>query len=150
MADLSTQIPSGVARRMATALLRAGGGTTACLQMPPLAGDTTTAGQIGLDTPGFLSLPLSPVVFRKARVSMQDGQLPKYELLISADAVAAQVTQLKLSSAQALFAQASGVSVAGKLFLIEANSASASQGAVYLYRLLLQEACGAWPMAMGD
>ena len=146
MADLSTQNPCGLAQRVATALLRASGGTTACLQMPPLAGDSTNAGQIGIDAPGFLSLPLSPVVFRKARVAMQNAQLPKYELLISADAVAAQVTQLQLGSAQTLFFMASGVVVAGKLFLIEALSTSESQGAVYLYRLLLQEACGEWPM----
>jgi hypothetical protein len=146
MADLSTQLFSGIAQRVATALLRAGGGTTACLQMPPLQGDSTNAGQIGLNAPGFLSLPLAPALFRKARVSMQDGQLPKYELLISADAVAAQVTQLQLSSAQALFSMASGVAVAGKLFLIEAVSASESQGQAWLYRLLLQEACGEWPI----
>lgn len=146
MADLSTQNPCGMAQRVATTLLRASGGTSACLQMSPLPGDSGNAGQIGIDAPGFLSLPLSPVVFRKARVDMQDGQLPKYELLISAQAVAAQVTQLNLSSGQALFAQASGVVVAGKLFLIEAMSTSESQGSVYLYRLLVQEACGEWPM----
>ena len=127
-------------------MLRAGGGTTACLQMPPLPGDSSDAGQMGVNAPGFLSLPLAPVVFRKERVSMQDGELPKYELLVSADAVAAQVTQLQLSSAQALFAQACGLVVAGKLFLIEAVSASESQGQAYLYRLLLQEASGEWPL----
>lgn len=146
MADLSTQIPSGMARRVAAALLRAGGGTTACLQMPPLEGDSSIAGQIGLDPPGFLSLPLAPVVFRKARVAMQDGTLPKYELLVSAQAIESAVTQQKLSSAQSLFTMASGVIVAGKLFLIEAISASESQGEPYLYRLLLQEACGEWPV----
>lgn len=146
MADLSTQIPSGVARRVAAALLRAGGGTTACLQMPPLQGDASNAGQIGLDPGGFLSLPLAPVVFRKARVAMQDGALPKYELLISAQAVKVAVGQQKLSSAQSLFTMASGVVVAGKLFLIEAISASESQGQPYLYRLLLQEASGEWPV----
>lgn len=145
MADLSIQNACGRARRVATALLRAGGGTTACLQMPPLVGDATNAGQIGLNAPGFLSLPLAPVVFRKARVAMQDGELPKYELLISADAVATQVTQLQLGSAQALFSMAGGVVVAGKLFLIEAVSASESEGEAYLYRLLIQEACGEWP-----
>jgi hypothetical protein len=141
MADLSTQIPCGVARRLAAALLRAGGGATACLQMPPLQGDTSIAGQIGLDAPGFLSLPLSPVVFRKARIAMQEGELPKYELLVSAQAVAAQVTQQKLSSAETLFAMAAGVQVAGQLFLIEAVSSSVSQGEPYLYRLLLRESC---------
>ena len=146
MADQSTQNPSGFARRAATAMLHAGGGTKACLQMPPLQGDSTDAGQLGLNAPGFLSLPLAPVVFRKERAPVQDGELPRYELLVSADAVAAQVTQLQLSSAQALFAQASGVVVAGKLFRIEAISASESQGQAYLYRLLLQEASGEWPM----
>ncbi|HZZ39449.1 MAG TPA: hypothetical protein VFE06_09975 [Acidobacteriaceae bacterium] len=146
MADLSTQNPCGLAQRVATALLRASGGTSACLQMPPLPGDSSDTRQIGLDAPGFLSLPLSPAVFRKARATLQDGQLPKYELLISADAVVAQVAQLKLSSAQALFAQACGVVVAGKLFLIEAVSSSESQGTAYLYRLLLQEATGEWAM----
>ena len=146
MADLSTQIPCGVARRLAAALLRAGGGATACLQMPPLQGDSSNAGQIGLDAPGFLSLPLSPVVFRKSRVTMDDGQLPKYELMVSAQAVAAQVAQQKLSSAEALFSMAAGVQVAGKLFLIEAISSSVSQGEPYLYRLLLQETCGQWPV----
>ncbi len=146
MADLSTQNPCAFAQRVATALLRASGGTTACLQMPPASGDSSDTGQIGLDAPGFLSLPLSPAVFRKLRATLADGRLPQYELLVSADAVAAQVAQLKLSSAQALFAQATGVVVAGKLFLIEAVSSSESQGTAYLYRLLLQEASGEWPM----
>src|ERR1700761_2464160 len=102
MADISTQFPCGLAQRVATALLRAGGGTTACLQMPPLTGDASDAGQIGLNAPGLLSLPLSPVVFRKARVAMQAGEAPRYELLIAAEAVAAQVAQLQLNSADAL------------------------------------------------
>lgn len=142
MADLSIQDPCGLAQRVATALLRAGGGTIVSLQMPPLQGDSADAGQLGLDAPGFLSLPLSPAVFRKARVAMQDGQLPKYELLVSADAVNAQVTQQKLASAEALFAMAAGVQIAGKLFLIEAVSSSVFQGEPYLYRLLIQESCG--------
>ena len=140
MADLSTQNACGTAKRVATALLRASGGTIASLQLPPLQGDSTDAGQIGLNAPGFLSLPLSPVVFRRARGVMQDGMPSKYELLISADAIAAQVSQLQLSSADALFALAAGIDVAGKLFLIESASASESQGQAYLYRLLLQEA----------
>ena len=56
------------------------------------------------------------------------------------------MTQLQLSSAQSLFSMACGVVVAGKLFLIEAVSTSESQGTAYLYRLLLQEACGEWPV----
>lgn len=140
MADLSTQLSCGVAQRVASAVLRAGGGTTACLQMPPLNGDSSDAGQLGLNAPGFLSLPLAPAVLHKAaRSSMEEGQPARYELLISAEAVSARISELKLSSAEALFAQASGVAVAGKLFLIEALSSVESQGAPYLYRLLLRE-----------
>lgn len=140
MADLSTQNCCGVAQRVACAVLRAGGGTIACLQMPPLGGDSSDQGQLGLNAPGFLSLPLAPAVLHKAsRSAMAEGQPAKYELLIAAEAVNAQVSELKLSSAEALFAQASGVVVAGKLFLIEALSTSESQGAAYIYRLLLRE-----------
>lgn len=140
MADLSTQVPSGMAQRVAASLLRAHGGTTACLQMPPASGDATNAGQLGLNAPGFLSLPLAPAVFRKCRVPMQEGQLPKYELLLSADAVQAQVARLSMASADAFFSMASGVVIAGKSFLIEATSAAEFQGEAYLYRLLLREA----------
>jgi len=140
MSDQSTQNSCGGAQRVAGAVLRAGGGTIACLQMPPLSGDSSDAGQVGLNAPGFLSLPLAPAVLHKApRSSMEEGQPAKYELLISAEAVNAQVSELKLSSAEALFAQATGVMIAGKLFLIEALSTAESQGAPYLYRLLLRE-----------
>ncbi len=143
MADLSTQNPCGLAQRVATALLRATGGTSAILQMPPLTGDSTDAGQLGLDASGFLSLPLAPAILQKPpRFTMQDGQLPKYELLVSADTVNAQVAQQQLPSAEALFAMAAGVQVAGKLFLIEAVSSAVAQGQPYLYRLLLRESCG--------
>jgi hypothetical protein len=144
MADLSTQIPCGLAQRVATALLRAGGGTQACLQMPPLEGDASDQGQLGINAPGFLSLPLSPAAFRKARVAMQQGEAPQFELLVSADAVAAQVSDLNLASAETLFSTAAGVVVAGRPFLIESVSTSESQGTAYLYRLLLREASGAW------
>ncbi|MBT9331872.1 hypothetical protein [Paracidobacterium acidisoli] len=146
MADLSVQNPSGRALRLAAALLRASGGTTASLQMPPLVGDANDTGQVGLDQPGFLQLPLSPAVFRRVRIAMKDGQLCEYELMVSAEAVATQVSQLQLSSAQTLFTMANGVIVAGKLFLIEAVSTSETQGIVCLYRLLLREAAGEWQL----
>ncbi len=83
MADLSTQNPCGLAQRVATALLRATGGTTACLQMSPLAGDSADTGQIGLDAPGFLSLPLSPAVFRKAPRHPAGWQAPEVRAALS-------------------------------------------------------------------
>ncbi len=145
-ADLSTQNPNDNALRMANALLRASSGTTAALQMPPATGDSTDAGQLGLNAPNFQSLPLSPAVFRRVRATVAEGQPAKYELLVSALAVQTQISALQLSSADTLFSMAAGVVVGGKLFLIESTSVSESVGAVYLYRLLLRESASEWLM----
>ncbi|HCT62396.1 MAG TPA: hypothetical protein DGA22_16200 [Acidobacterium sp.] len=146
-ADLSTQIPSGRAVRVAASLLRACGGTTAYLQVPPLTGDQNDAGQLGIDQPNLQLLPLSPAIFHKMRTEyLLPNQPQRYELRISAEAVAAQVAQQQLASASALFSMASGVVVAGRLFTIEAASSFEDQGEVYLYRLLLRDAASNWPL----
>jgi hypothetical protein len=146
MADLSTQSPTSYSLQTATALLRANGGTTANLLMPPATGDAADTGQLGIDAPNFQSLPLSPAVFRKLRATMKEGDATKYELLIAAAAVQAAVGDLQLSSADTLFAMAAGVVIDGKLFLIEAKAVSEHLGEVYIYRLLLRESTAEWPM----
>lgn len=145
-ADLSTQNLNGHAFRLADALLRSNGGTAAFLQMPPATGDSTDAGQLGLDAPNFQSLPLSPAVFRRVRATMTEGKPAKYELIISGAAVQAAVSTLQVSSADLLFQMAAGVAVAGELFLIESISLSECMGAVYVYRLLLRESASGWQM----
>lgn len=145
-ADLSTQPLNGHAFRLADALLRSQGGTTAFLQMPPATGDATDAGQLGLDAPNFQQLPLSPAVFRRVRATMTEGNPAKYELMISGAAVAAAVGAMQVSSADLLFQMAAGVAVSGELFLIEAVSLSECMGAVYVYRLLLRESASGWQM----
>jgi hypothetical protein len=146
MADTSTQTFNGHALRMANALLRANGGTTASLQMPPATPVSTDAAQLGLAAPGFELLPLAPAVFRRVRATVAEGQPAKYELLISAVAVQAAVSQLQLSSADTLFEMAAGVVVDGKLFLIEDTSVSETLGQVYMYRLLLRESASNWQL----
>ena len=131
---------------MATALLRANGGTTANLLMPPATGNATDAGQLGIDAPSFQSLPLAPAVFRKVRATISEGEPAKYELLIAAASVLAAVGNLQLDSADTLFAMAAGVVVGGKLFMIESNAVSENLGEVYLYRLLLRESTTQWQM----
>ena len=79
---------------MATALLRANGGTTANLLMPPATGRAADAEQLGIDAPNFQSLPLAPAGFRKARATISEGEPAKYELLIAAAAVLAAVGNL--------------------------------------------------------
>jgi hypothetical protein len=145
-ADLSVQNLNGHAFRMANALLRATGGTVAALQMPPAAGDTSDAGQLGINAPNFQSLPLSPCVFRRVRPTVAEGQPAKYELVVSALAVGAAVGELELSSADLLFQMAAGVIMGEKLFLIEAASVAECMGAVYLYRLQLRESASEWQL----
>lgn len=146
MSDLSTRKPDGHASRLADALLRAGGGTTAFLQMPIQPGDSEDAGQLGLDAPNFQPLGLSPVLLSRERWTMTEGQPQKYELLISGSAVAAAVGEMQVASAELLFQMAAGVVVAGELFLIESVSLSEAMGAVYMYRLLLRESASGWQM----
>lgn len=150
-ADLSTENPSRRALRVAAALLRGCGGTTVYLQIPPTAGDTADAGQLGIDAPNLKLIPLSPAVFHKNKNSdLVANQPQKYELRISADSVASQVAQLQLADADALFALASGVVVSGSLFLIEGYSSLEQQGQIYLYRLLLRDAITNWTLQDPD
>ena len=109
------------------------------LLVAPLIGDSTDAGQVGVNAPNFQQLPLSPAIFRKIRVAMQEDQLSQYELLVSASAVQQQVSALQLASADALFDTAAGVEINGSQFLIESRSISEALGQIYLYQLLLRE-----------
>jgi hypothetical protein len=138
-ADLSVRNYSPIAQRAADTLLRSLGGFSAGLMMPspPAAGD---AAQIGITPQSYQQLPLSPAIFRKVRTALLEGQPEKFELMVSASAIEAQVGALQLSSADALFAQAAGVTVNGKLYLIEAVTVPVAFGQPYLYRLQLREA----------
>ena len=136
--DLSVRNFTPVAQRAADALLRSLGGFSVSLQMPqpPLSGDPA---QVGVTVQGYQGLPLSPALFRRVRTMMREGEPTKFELMVSASAVQAQVSALQLTSADALFAMSAGVTVAGKFFLIEAISAPEAFGQAYVYRLQLRE-----------
>jgi len=140
MSDLSVRNPSNSPLMMADALLRAGGGMAVSLLVAPAVGDSSDAGQLGINAPNFQQLSLSPAIFRKARATMQEGQQPKYELLVSAATVLQQVSALQLISADVLFDTVAGIEINGAQFLIDSCSVSESLGQVYLYRLLLREA----------
>jgi hypothetical protein len=138
MADLSVRNQSNGAQRIADAMMRATGGFTAVLMMPPAQADTTDAGQLGLNVPGYQQLTLSPVIFRQQRRLLTAGEPARYELHVSATAVEAQVGQLGLASADALFGQVAAVQVAGIQALLEEWSSTVSLGEPIFYQLLLQ------------
>jgi hypothetical protein len=124
---------------MTDALLRSLGGSVTMLRMP-VAATTAIGEQLGAPTAGFADLPLSPAAFRKVRVAVSDGNQAKYELLISASAVEAQVSQLGLSSAEVLFAMGLGITVGKEFFVIEGVSFTSAAGLACVYRVSLREA----------
>jgi hypothetical protein len=140
MGDFSVRNPNQGPVLMADALLRAAGGNVVSLLVAPGVPDSSDAAQLGLNAPNFQQMTLSPALFRQVRAAMNEGQLPRYELLISASAVAQQVSALQLTSADALFDSAAGVMVDGAQFVIESRAVSEVLGQVYLYRFLLREA----------
>jgi hypothetical protein len=139
MSDLSVRPYNEGRVRAADALLRSLGGFNASLRLPAPAVAGVDGEQLGISSPLFQDLPLGPAVFRKVRIVMTEGETSKYELLVSASAVAAAVSSQLVASADVLFAMATGVAVNGVLFLIEATAFTEWQGNVCLYRVLLRE-----------
>lgn len=124
---------------LADALLRTVAGTTAYLQVAGTNADSNQS-EIGLVATTFAQVAVSPVVMRKLRPTWQEGGQSKWELLVSAMAVEAQVNALDMASVESLFAMTSAVAVGGQNYLIESVAANEAVGQVYVYRLLLRQA----------
>lgn len=137
-ADLSVRNPTAAQQRMADALLRSLGGRIVLLRLPTNAQAGADTEQLGLSTPSYEDIPLSPAVFRRVRAGMKEGEVNRYELLISASSIQTQLGLLQLASADAIFAMATGVFVDGELMLIESAAEAEMFGQPYLYRLLLR------------
>lgn len=139
MSDTSPRNPVSAPQLLADALLRSVTGASALLRVTGPATDTNQS-EVGLVPTTFAEVVVSPVVLRRLRPSWQEGGQSKWELLVSATSVTAQVNALDLSSAQSLFAMTLAVTVGGQDYLIESIAANEAFGQVYLYRLLLREA----------
>jgi hypothetical protein len=139
MSDTAPRNPTLASRMLADALLRSATGTEALLRVTGTTTDTAMS-EVGLVATAFVEVVVSPVVMRKLRPTWQEGGQSKWELLMSATSVQAQVFALDLASAQALFAMTLAVTIAGQDYLIESIAANEAFGEVYLYRLLLREA----------
>jgi hypothetical protein len=126
--------------RAADVLLRAMGRASVLLRMPAPAVPADPTEQLGLATPTFQDLLLTPVVTRKARATVADGKAPRWELLVSARAVEELVGSLAYSSAAVLFANAFGVLTEADGDLLEIVSATQEPvvGRPYVYRLVVR------------
>ena len=139
MSDTAPRNPVSAPQMLADALLRSVTGTSALLRITGTNTDTDQS-EVGLTPTIFSQVVLSPALMRKLRPTWQEGGQSKWELLVSATSVQAQVSALDLASAQSLFAMTLAVTVAGQDYLIESIAANEAFGQVYLYRLLLREA----------
>ena len=139
MSDTASRNPTGAAQMLADALLRTVAGATATLRVAGTNSNTDQS-QLGLAATNFVEVAVSPVVMRKLRPDWQEGGQSKWELLVSASGLEAQVNALDLASAESLFGMTVAVTVAGQDYLIESVAANEAIGQVYLYRLLVREA----------
>jgi hypothetical protein len=127
------------ARLALDTLLRNAHSRTVMLRLPApaIAGDS--AEQLGLATPLFQDIELSPAVFRKALASTtKDGRYQR-ELLLSATTVAALTGSHNFASADALFATAFGILIDDTLLSIVSAKEIEAGGVPCGYRLTLRE-----------
>ena len=143
MSDTASRNPNAAAPMLADALLRTVAGTTAYFRVTA-SNSNTDQSQLGLVATSFAEVAVSPVVLRRLRPDWKEGGPSKWELLVSATGVEAQVNALDLASAESLFGMTLSVSLTagggGQNYLIESIAANEAMGAVYLYRLLVRDA----------
>ncbi len=136
--DLSVMPANAGAMRAADSLLRSLGGRSVLLRLPGNAVPDSDQEQLGLTTPTFQDMEIAPVLYRKVSATVSDTASARYELLVSAAAIAGLVGPLGYSSASALFALAVGVVVDQMLMEITSATATEAFGQAYLYRLELR------------
>lgn len=139
MSDTAPRNSVNAPQMLADALLRSVGGAEAQLRVTN-AGSDGSMSEVGLVATAFVDVVVSPVAMRKLRPGWQEGGESKWELLVSATSVQAQLSALSLDSARSLFGMTLAVTVAGQEYLIESVASNEAFGQVYLYRLLLREA----------
>lgn len=139
MSDTSPRNPVAAPQLIADALLRSVGGASAQFRVTATNTDGSMS-EVGLVATTFSDVVVSPVVMRKLRPTLLEGDQTKWELFVSATSVQAQVSALSLDSAQSLFTMTLTLTIAGQDYLIESIASNEAFGQVYLYRLLLREA----------
>lgn len=128
---------------VADVLLRHSGGRTVLLRMPAPAVPGDLGEQVGLASPQFQDVELSPAVYRRVRAKAPASggiHAVVYELMVSATAVHKVAGTLAFDSVPLLFAQAAGVVVDGALLEVIWMATAEAFGSVYLYRIGLRGA----------
>jgi hypothetical protein len=126
---------SGIAAaRAADAMLRTLGGTEVTLLFPAAGLPGEGISGLGLVDPGVEQAVISPVIVVELTAET-NGPRRRIELLVGQEAMAEQVSQRNVASAEVLFETALGLLYCGEMFHIEGLVVERLGGVPYLYRV---------------
>jgi hypothetical protein len=129
-----TGISGAAAARAADAMLRTLGGTEITLLFPAAGLPTDAVAGLGLVDPGVDQATISPVVVVELTTE-NNGPRRRIEVLAGRGAMAEQVSQRNVASADVLFETALGLVYCGEVFHIQGFVVERIGGVAYLYRL---------------
>ena len=133
-----TMTPTGIsgaaAARAADAMLQTLGGTEVTLLFPAAGMPGDAVAGLGLVDPGVDQAVISPVIVVELTTE-NNGPRRRIELLAGQAAMAQQVSQRNVASADVLFETALGLVYCGEVFHIEGFVVERIAGVAYLYRV---------------
>ncbi len=129
-----TGISGAAAARAADAMLQTLGGTEVSLLFPAAGMPGDTVAGLGLVDPGVDQAVISPVIVVELTTE-NNGPRRRIELLAGQAAMAQQVSQRNVASAEVLFETALGLVYCGEMFHIEGFVVERIAGVAYLYRV---------------
>ena len=129
-----TGISGAAAARAADALIRTMGGTEVVLLFPAAGMPADAVAGLGLVDPGVERAVIAPVIVREITTE-NNGPRRRIEVLAGSSAMAEQVSQRNVASAEVLFETALGLVYCGELFHIQGFVVERLAGVAYLYRV---------------
>jgi hypothetical protein len=129
-----TGISGAAAVRAADAMLQTLGGTEVNLLFAAAGMPADGVAELGLVDPGVEQVLIAPVVVREL-TSETSGPRRRIEMLAGQAAMAEQVSQRNVASAEVLFETALGLVYRGEVFHIQGFIVERVGGVAYLYRV---------------
>jgi hypothetical protein len=129
-----TGLSGAAAARAADAMLRTLGGTEVILLFAAAGLPGEGIAELGLVDPGVEQAMISPVIVVELTTE-NNGPRRRIELLAGQEAMAEQVSQRNVASADVLFETALGLLYCGEMFHIQGFVVERIGGVAYLYRV---------------
>lgn len=129
-----TGISGAAAVRAADAMLQTLGGTEVILLFAAAGMPADGVAELGLVNPGVEQALIAPVIVRELTTE-NSGPRRRIEMLAGQTAMAEQVSQRNVASAEVLFRTALGLVYRGEVFHIQGFVVERVGGVAYLYRV---------------